>query len=96
MSFPLNRPCWSPFAQLLDLPFGRHEVTINIASAAALHKKLITATEGYVGAVPTAFTPPGIRRFIVTGLLASNIGVSITSRSVLSYFEGELKNTFGH
>lgn len=40
------------FARLLDLPFGRQEVTINIASAAALYKKLGTATEGYVGEVP--------------------------------------------
>ena len=40
------------FARLLDLPFGRQEVTINIGSAAAPHKKLLTATEGYVGDVP--------------------------------------------
>ena len=40
------------FARLLDLPFGRQEVSINIASAAALYKKLATATEGYVGDVP--------------------------------------------
>lgn len=40
------------FARLLDLPFGRQEVTINIASAAALYKKLLTATEGYAGDVP--------------------------------------------
>jgi hypothetical protein len=40
------------FARLLDLPFGRQEVSINIASAAALYKKLVSATEGYVGDVP--------------------------------------------
>jgi len=40
------------FARLLDMPFGRQEVTINIASAAALYKKLITSTEGYVGEAP--------------------------------------------
>ena len=40
------------FARLLDLPFGRQEVTINIGSAAALYKKLITATEAYAGDVP--------------------------------------------
>jgi len=40
------------FARLLDMPFGRQEVTINIGSAAALYKKLVTATEGYVGEVP--------------------------------------------
>jgi hypothetical protein len=40
------------FARLLDLPFGRQEVTINIGSAAALYKTLMTATEGYAGDVP--------------------------------------------
>jgi hypothetical protein len=38
---------------LLGLPFGRQEMTINIASAAALYKKLVTSTEGYVGEAPT-------------------------------------------
>jgi len=32
------------FARLLDLPFGRQEVTINIGSAAALYKKLAFVT----------------------------------------------------
>lgn len=40
------------FARLLDMPFGRQEVTIDIASAAALYKKLVTTTEGYVGEAP--------------------------------------------
>lgn len=40
------------FARLLDLPFGRQEVTINIGSAAALYKKLAATTEGYAGEVP--------------------------------------------
>jgi len=40
------------FARLLDMPFGRQEVTINIASAATLYKKLITSSEGYVGEAP--------------------------------------------
>ena len=40
------------FARLLDIPFGRQEVTINIASAAALYKKLVTSTDGYVGEAP--------------------------------------------
>jgi hypothetical protein len=39
------------FARLLDLPFGRQEVTINIGSAATLYKRLVTATEGYAGDV---------------------------------------------
>ena len=40
------------FARVLDMPYGRQELTINIASAAALYKKLATTTEGYVGQVP--------------------------------------------
>jgi len=40
------------FARVLDLPHGRQELTINIAPAAVLYKKLVTTTEGYVGEVP--------------------------------------------
>jgi hypothetical protein len=34
------------FARLLDLPFGRQEVTINIGYGAAFYKKLVIASEG--------------------------------------------------
>lgn len=40
------------FARVLDLPFGKQELTINIAPAGALYKKLVTATEGYAGDAP--------------------------------------------
>ena len=40
------------FARVLDLPFGKQELTINIAPAATLYKKLVTSTEGYAGDVP--------------------------------------------
>jgi hypothetical protein len=40
------------FARVLDLPYGRQELTINLASAGSLYKKLITATEGYAGEAP--------------------------------------------
>jgi hypothetical protein len=40
------------FARVLDLPHGRQELTINMAPAGALYKKLITATEGYAGDTP--------------------------------------------
>lgn len=40
------------FARLLDMPLGRQEVTINIGSVAALYKKLVASTEGYLGDVP--------------------------------------------
>jgi hypothetical protein len=40
------------FARILDLPFNRQELTVNLAAAGALHQKLCQATEGYAGAVP--------------------------------------------
>jgi hypothetical protein len=40
------------FARVLDMPFGKQEVTINITAAADLYKKLIVATEGYAGDIP--------------------------------------------
>ena len=40
------------FARVLDLPFNRQELTINIRAAAELWKKLIETTEGYAGDVP--------------------------------------------
>jgi hypothetical protein len=40
------------FARVLDLPFGKQELTINIAPAGALYKKLVTTTDGYAGDVP--------------------------------------------
>lgn len=40
------------FARVLDLPYNRQELTINLAAAAVLYKKLITATEGYAGEPP--------------------------------------------
>jgi len=40
------------FARVLDLPFNKQELTINLAAASALYKKLVTATEGYAGDIP--------------------------------------------
>jgi len=37
------------FVRAVDLPFGRQEITVNIAPVAALYKKLVTSTEGYAG-----------------------------------------------
>jgi hypothetical protein len=37
---------------VLDLPFNRQELTINVRAAADLWKKLIDTTEGYAGDVP--------------------------------------------
>jgi hypothetical protein len=40
------------FARVLDLPFGKQELTINIAPAGVLYKKLATSSSGYAGDVP--------------------------------------------
>ncbi|MCC6362208.1 MAG: hypothetical protein IT165_01720 [Bryobacterales bacterium] len=40
------------FARVLDLPFNKQELTINLRAAGDLYKKLVQATEGYVGDVP--------------------------------------------
>ena len=40
------------FARILDLPFNKQELTINLAAAGTLYKKLARATEGYAGEVP--------------------------------------------
>ncbi len=40
------------FARVLDLPYNRQELIINLAPAAALYKKLVESTEGYAGEVP--------------------------------------------
>jgi hypothetical protein len=40
------------FARVLDLPFGRQELTLNVRAAGDLYKKLIDTTEGYAGDVP--------------------------------------------
>jgi hypothetical protein len=40
------------FARVLDLPYNRQELIINLAPAAALFKKLLESSEGYAGDVP--------------------------------------------
>jgi hypothetical protein len=40
------------FARILDLPFNKQELTINLAAAGALYKKLARSSEGYAGEVP--------------------------------------------
>ena len=40
------------FARVLDMPFNKQELTINARIAGDLYKKLVQATEGYVGEVP--------------------------------------------
>jgi hypothetical protein len=40
------------FARVLDLPYNRQELIINLAPAAALFNKLLESSEGYSGDVP--------------------------------------------
>jgi hypothetical protein len=40
------------FARILDLPFNKQELTINLAAAGTLYKKLARSSEGYAGEVP--------------------------------------------
>jgi len=40
------------FARVLDLPFNRQELTVNVRAGGDLYKKLIEITEGYAGDVP--------------------------------------------
>jgi len=40
------------FARVLDLPFNKQELTINLTAAAALYKRLLEGTEGYAGEAP--------------------------------------------
>jgi hypothetical protein len=40
------------FARVLDLPYNRQELTINLAAASALYKRLLQSAEGYAGDVP--------------------------------------------
>jgi hypothetical protein len=40
------------FARVLDLPYNRQELIINLAPAGALYKRLAQTAEGYAGEVP--------------------------------------------
>ncbi|MBE0657543.1 MAG: hypothetical protein IH602_07620, partial [Bryobacteraceae bacterium] len=40
------------FARVLDLPYNRQELIINLAPAGALYKRLAQAADGYAGQVP--------------------------------------------
>jgi hypothetical protein len=37
---------------VLNLPFGRQEMTVNIAAVAAFYKRVAVSTEGYAGDPP--------------------------------------------
>jgi len=52
------------FARLLDLPFSRQELTINVRAAGDLWKKLLDSTEGYVGDVPVVHQAVAVKAAI--------------------------------
>ena len=58
------------FARIVDLPFNRQELTINVRAAADLYKKLVEATEGYAGEVPIIHQAEAVKAAI-DGLDAS-------------------------
>ena len=58
------------FARIVDLPFNRQELTINVRAAADLYKKLVEATEGYAGDVPIIHQAEAVKAAI-DGLDAS-------------------------
>jgi len=58
------------FARIVDLPFNRQELTINVRAAGDLYKKLVEATEGYAGEVPIIHQAEAVKAAI-DGLDAS-------------------------
>lgn len=52
------------FARVLDLPYNRQELTVNLAAGGALHKKLVTSTDGYAGEPPVIHQAVAVRATI--------------------------------
>jgi hypothetical protein len=52
------------FARVLDLPYNRQELIINLAPAAALFKKLLQSSEGYAGDVPIVHQAAAVKAAI--------------------------------
>ncbi|MBI4889440.1 MAG: hypothetical protein HY821_02370 [Acidobacteria bacterium] len=54
------------FARILDLPFNRQELTINLTAAGALYKRLSQGAEGYAGEVPVIHQAVAVKAAIDT------------------------------
>ncbi len=54
------------FARVLDLPYNRQELIINLAPAAALFQKLLESSEGYAGDVPIIHQAVAVKAAIDT------------------------------
>ena len=52
------------FARVLDLPYNRQELTINLGAAGVLYKKLIGSSEGYAGDVPVVHQAVAVKAAI--------------------------------
>ena len=52
------------FARVLDLPYNRQELTVNLAAGGALYKKLVTSTDGYTGEPPIIHQAVAVRATI--------------------------------
>jgi hypothetical protein len=52
------------FARVLDLPYNRQELTVNLAAGGALYKKLVTANDGYAGEPPIIHQAVAVRATI--------------------------------
>lgn len=57
------------FARILDLPYNRQELTVNLAAAGSLYQKVSRGTEGYAGAV--AIIHQGVARPTLPAVLGS-------------------------
>ncbi len=52
------------FARVLDLPYNRQELIINLAPATSLYKKLVQGAEGYSGEVPVVHQAVAVKAAI--------------------------------
>ncbi len=52
------------FARVLDLPYNRQELTVNLAAGGAMYKKLVTSTDGYAGEPPIIHQAVAVRATI--------------------------------
>ena len=52
------------FARVLDLPYNRQELIINLAPAAALYKKLVESTDSYAGDVPIVHQAAAVKAVV--------------------------------
>lgn len=52
------------FARVLDLPYNRQELVINLAPAGVLYKRLLLSTEGYAGEVPVIHAAVAVKAAI--------------------------------